>query len=1578
MGNDESKRKPPDSNSGFNSNTGNMTYRGRVSSASSSTSNTSFGNATHEPSSNNYTRHSNVNRNFVNTGACDNASMYRPSTPHVSRERPHFSKEDVPASFKMSVGGNADSHNRNDQNSGQNLGNTEGNVGILHNKQYVSSHCGIVKGKQNIETFVVDREGVVYPKNTTENVFSDSPSHKQNVRNDLLQKDTISLEELFKTATDNNNLTQGSEKFKNFREESVHSGTTGKKIATCEYSKQVQKTQSTATQNLIVDDLQTFSLDSKNYTNDETNSQIHDDATKQRGISSDMLSENTDKTAAACSVSSDYAKANDLNCLDEQKLQNSIVDNELPRQSCGIKDSAYSYLQQELLEISLIERLNIDNRKMSELPALTEKCQNELSKETENVIIDSVISISNLIDSLSELPVHSVTSSVSSEIINLSQKIDKFISSLDKGAVKNKGIVYGKNLNDPDRHLFEQRVDLESKCSLHCNFCKTSIVRYKDIEKHINSKCKNVNNKTVSEKNQNRVDESINKKEIILQSMIYFMTEDLRDDKPYISIVQNNFYCSACQVSFPLHKMNLEDHITGRNHIKNKEKCNAQTNTDVEINDSSVPPTGNIQSNTDLPINYRLLMESLVENRNFENEHKTESMYYVCRACDYVTKTQKDWKAHIINSSHQNNTVYLKDVKTHHCSVCGVCLYGDSAAINEHNLLREHCDKVNSKCINLQKSSPNKINDDVSNQGEVNKETCSDTNTEDNFNKHEYFLKVLLEKKITHSGPRGFYCKPCNYFSYYSETKGSHISMKKHQQKFRRDPQLCKQFYCDSCHVHLYGDVSILSEHNAIKYHRLMDNKKQEVDKSSVKNVSDTRISSKNIIDTGVSSNNVASDSLLHAHLKENTKINSQENEIRFVEKSISVLEILESQSKLDKKIQNISKNRTRNKNTEKDLSSSSKSSENMQNLLFDNGFKMNGYFCRPCSVSVEARKEWNQHIKSQSHRARMHWNENRKFKHPKLCYTCKIVFICDDSAFKRHLSSVCHQEQLELDKEVKNTVKHQDSNSVVSENETYDNESDSEETDISSSDNAVDISNSEGEEEEEGNVEEQDNMEEDDSVDEEDNMDEISNMSYGLTDDFTSDSHSVSSVQSSRQKKYVKQTQRKKETKGNKNTKVMPKGLHIGGLKPGTTHVHIFHALKMYGHIQYVDINYGKKDSALVIYKRGSDVDKIVKDNVPLMVNGWKIKIIETVDSEFLPCCEEEYVLPDAVIKLFNSEGTVCKFMDELLKKMEDCSRVEKRKADLLINDIKVLLPECSVYPFGSRVTGIAMSTSDLDLYIDIGDKMYNGDSNQEPEQQALLIEVLSGYFSSQQANGVFSDMQLITGARVPIIKLRHTLSGLNCDISCRNGLSVENTKLISLYLQLDARVKWLVVAVKTWAHQVNIADRTMFTSYALIWLVLFFLMQLKTPLVCSVSDLRSKNSGYSRFIAGWDCTFCRNPDLIPPSRNTESSIELLHDFFEFYGAFPFRKYVLSPLMGKILHRAVFKTIADLPSQLRTYATKCNNNPHVNSLQINTPMCLQDPFDLSHNITRGVKGPVLKKFVALCNKSAQLCENWK
>lgn len=61
-----------------------------------------------------------------------------------------------------------------------------------------------------------------------------------------------------------------------------------------------------------------------------------------------------------------------------------------------------------------------------------------------------------------------------------------------------------------------------------------------------------------------------------------------------------------------------------------------------------------------------------------------------------------------------------------------------------------------------------------------------------------------------------------------------------------------------------------------------------------------------------------------------------------------------------------------------------------------------------------------------------------------------------------------------------------------------------------------------------------------------------------------------------------------------------------------------------------------------------------------------------------------------------------------------------------------------------------------------------------------------------------------------------------------------------------LDERIHWIVCAVvKRWALQNDLKNQSMFTSYALAWLVLFYLMTIKVvPSLKILRDHASSNS--------------------------------------------------------------------------------------------------------------------------------------
>lgn len=74
-------------------------------------------------------------------------------------------------------------------------------------------------------------------------------------------------------------------------------------------------------------------------------------------------------------------------------------------------------------------------------------------------------------------------------------------------------------------------------------------------------------------------------------------------------------------------------------------------------------------------------------------------------------------------------------------------------------------------------------------------------------------------------------------------------------------------------------------------------------------------------------------------------------------------------------------------------------------------------------------------------------------------------------------------------------------------------------------------------------------------------------------------------------------------------------------------------------------------------------------------------------------------------------------------------------------------------------------------------------------------------------------------------------------------------------MYLTLDTRVHWIVCAVvKRWALQNDLKNQSMFTSYALVWLVLFYLMTID---VVPALQLLRQHANYSQIQSESDVMF-------------------------------------------------------------------------------------------------------------------------
>lgn len=78
----------------------------------------------------------------------------------------------------------------------------------------------------------------------------------------------------------------------------------------------------------------------------------------------------------------------------------------------------------------------------------------------------------------------------------------------------------------------------------------------------------------------------------------------------------------------------------------------------------------------------------------------------------------------------------------------------------------------------------------------------------------------------------------------------------------------------------------------------------------------------------------------------------------------------------------------------------------------------------------------------------------------------------------------------------------------------------------------------------------------------------------------------------------------------------------------------------------------------------------------------------------------------------------------------------------------------------------------------------------------------------------------------------------------------------------------------------------------------------------------------------------------------------------------------VICPLLGHTYNKKHFTEISVLPKEMASYAEQLQSeNPRY--FNIDSVMCVQDPFDLSHNLTKAVSVLTLKHFKQYCTESA-------
>lgn len=214
----------------------------------------------------------------------------------------------------------------------------------------------------------------------------------------------------------------------------------------------------------------------------------------------------------------------------------------------------------------------------------------------------------------------------------------------------------------------------------------------------------------------------------------------------------------------------------------------------------------------------------------------------------------------------------------------------------------------------------------------------------------------------------------------------------------------------------------------------------------------------------------------------------------------------------------------------------------------------------------------------------------------------------------------------------------------------------------------------------------------------------------------------------------------------------------------------------------------------------------------------------------------------------------------------------------------------------FGSSGTGLYFPGSDCDIcayYTTV------------PPSQTLEIRQLG---NSLRRVPWCTNIFTVAFAKIPVVKLVHTASGLPVDVSIENTIAIENTKLIKLYMDLDRRVKPLAFALKVWckSRAISHPEEGSLSSYSWILMLIHFLQRTAPPVLPNLQAREDTALGEGGGGGGGggpfthtyngrliDCHYDESP--VFQSENTESVGALFLGFFRYFAtSFDFERDVV------------------------------------------------------------------------------------
>lgn len=278
-----------------------------------------------------------------------------------------------------------------------------------------------------------------------------------------------------------------------------------------------------------------------------------------------------------------------------------------------------------------------------------------------------------------------------------------------------------------------------------------------------------------------------------------------------------------------------------------------------------------------------------------------------------------------------------------------------------------------------------------------------------------------------------------------------------------------------------------------------------------------------------------------------------------------------------------------------------------------------------------------------------------------------------------------------------------------------------------------------------------------------------------------------------------------------------------------------------------------------------------------------------------------------------------------ESLIPSEEEKAKQKQLLTLLDKHVTKEWPEARLYLYGSCANSFGFTKSDIDVCLAIEDADVN---------KAEVLLKLADILQSDNLENV----QALTRARVPIVKLKDPATGISCDICVNNLLAVINTKLLRDYAKIDERLRQLAFIVKHWAKSrgVNETYQGTLSSYAYVLMCIHFLQQRRPAIL---PCLQGMESTYAVTVDNVECAYFDRVEKLRGfgSGNGESIAQLVWAFFNYWAhCHDYTNDVISVRTGSLLSKRV-----------KDWTRRIGNDRHL--------ICIEDPFELTHDLGRVV-----------------------